>query len=84
MLGKARYGMTLSEKSWHEEFRVWLVSVGLIQSETCPVIFTRYAPYTAGLNLDNRNFESVTDFRSVCYVYGRLGGRNRLFRAQVR
>jgi hypothetical protein len=37
-----------------------------------------------GLNLDNRNFESVTDFRSVCYVYGRLGGRNRLFRAQVR
>jgi hypothetical protein len=37
-----------------------------------------------GLNLDNRNFESVTDFHSVCYVYGRLGGRNRLFRAQVR
>jgi hypothetical protein len=38
----------------------------------------------SGLNLDNRNFESVTDFHSVCYVYGRLGGRNRLFRAKVR
>jgi hypothetical protein len=41
-------------------------------------------PIPEGLNLDNRNFESVTDFHSVCYVYGRFGGRNRLFRAQVR
>jgi hypothetical protein len=37
-----------------------------------------------GLNLTNRNFESVTDFHSVCYVYGQLGVRNRLLRAQDR
>jgi hypothetical protein len=37
-----------------------------------------------GLNLNNRNFESVTDFHSICYVYGRLGVRNRLLRAQDR
>jgi hypothetical protein len=43
-----------------------------------------YSLNIEGLNLDNRNFESVTDFHSVCYVYGRLGGRNRLFLAQVR
>jgi hypothetical protein len=32
--------MTLSGKYWNAVFRAWLVSVGFVQSETCPVIFT--------------------------------------------
>jgi hypothetical protein len=40
MLKKAVYAMALSGKYWYEELRDVLVSVCVIQSEICPVLFT--------------------------------------------
>jgi hypothetical protein len=44
MSGEAMCDMTLSGKHLYEELRDWLILVGFIQSDTCPLIFTRYEP----------------------------------------
>jgi hypothetical protein len=56
---KAMYDMTLTGKKWFEEFRDWLVSVGFIQSETCPVLFARHESYGSFLSI-------------IFYIYGGL------------
>jgi hypothetical protein len=48
---KAMYGMTISGKYWYEKIRDWLVSVGFIQYDTCPVLFTIHEPYRSFLRI---------------------------------